>query len=91
MKKYRISKGVAENLYGVCVKRYEKYYRREDGIVVDDTGSIRYIPPNHQKIEEIRKIIARFKDFPNGDDLAASNIYLNLIFNKKGEQDYERN
>ena len=81
--KIRITKRTAEIEYGVCVKPYERYYLRSDGVVVDNVGDIRYIPADHKIIREIEEIIKRFKGFPCEVEQAAINIWIQFVFKNK--------
>lgn len=54
----RISKKEASEKYGVCVSganSFNRYYLRDDGCVVDDTGCIRY----HAKQNGNQKMISK--------------------------------
>ena len=48
MRAVRISKEEAKEKYGIVINganSTNRYYLREDGCVIDDTGCVRYCPP----------------------------------------------
>lgn len=53
--KKRISKKTAREVYGIITSgasSLNTFYLLEDGTVVDDTGSVRYIPQKKEGTEE---------------------------------------